>query len=109
MSGYRIREALRGLGVLLLLAAIAFVGMRCMAGCTPAEGDAMKMGIEQAAAVAQYDHALVECQQSARQKPKELRFEAYTDCEQAVSKHFCSESQELRKEWKRCAELGLGE
>lgn len=90
-----------------LVGVIALVH-RCV-GCTPAEGNAMALSAENAAAVAQYDQALVECQQAARQKPKELRFEAYTDCEQAVSKHFCSESQSLRKEWARCRELGMGE
>lgn len=106
MSGLDIRKAI---GPALFLLALTFIVARCFLGCTPKQGNAMAIGIEQAAAVAQYDLALVECQQAARQKPRELRFEAYTDCEQAVSKHFCSESQELRKGWARCAELGLGE
>lgn len=101
MSGLSIRNAL---GPTLFLCALGYLVFRCL-GCTPAEGNAMAIGVEQAAAVAQYDLALVECQQAARQKPKELRFEAYTDCEQAVSKHFCFESQELRKGWARCKEL----
>lgn len=109
MIGYAIKESLRGLAVILFLAAVIFVVLRFTAGCTPAEANAMKLSAENAAAVAQYDLALVECQQAARQKPKEQRFEAYTDCEQEVSKHFCAESQELRKGWPRCAELGLGE
>lgn len=93
-----------GVVFFLLFLALLVVGV---ARCTPAQGNAMGIGVEQAAAVAQYDQALVGCQQTARQKPKELRFEAYTDCEQAVSSHFCSESRELRQEWPRCAELGF--
>lgn len=104
MSGLRIREAI---GPVLFLVAVGFLVVRFFLGCTPAEANAMKLTAENAAAVAQFDLALVECQQAARQKPKDLRFEAYTDCEQAVSKHFCSESQELRKEWERCSELGF--
>jgi hypothetical protein len=109
MIGRNIKDALGGLAILLFFAALIFIGLRCVGGCTPAEANAMQLSAENAAAVAQYDLALVECQQAARQRPKEQRFEAYTDCEQAVSKHFCAESQELRREWKRCAELGLGE
>jgi hypothetical protein len=104
MSGLSIRNAI---GPTLFLVGIAFLVARFFLGCTPAEGNAMAMGVEQAAAVAQYDRALVECQQAARQKPKDQRFEAYADCEQAVSKHFCSESKELRAEWARCTELGF--
>lgn len=37
MSGYSIKEALRGFAVLCFLAAIAFVGLRCMAGCKNVE------------------------------------------------------------------------
>jgi hypothetical protein len=103
--GFHIKETLRGLAVLLFFAALILVGLRIMAGCTPRD----TLPVENALAVKQYDDALVECQQAARQRPKEQRFEAYTDCEQAVSKHFCAESQELRREWKRCAELGMGE
>jgi hypothetical protein len=102
MSGLSIRNAI---GPVLFLVAIGFLVCRFLWGCTPAEANAMKLTAENAAAVAQYDQALVECQQAARQKPKELRFEAYTDCEQAVSKHFCAESEELRREWPRCKEL----
>lgn len=95
-----------GIVFFLLFLALLVLGV---ARCTPAEANATKLSAENASAVAQYDLALVECQQAARQKPRELRFEAYTDCEQAVSKHFCSESQELRKGWPRCRELGMGE
>ena len=109
MIGRNIKDALAGLAVLLFFASIIFVGLRCLAGCTPAEQQAVALTAENAAAVAQYDQALVGCQQAARQRPKEQRFEAYVDCEQAVSKHFCGESQELRKGWPRCAELGMGE
>lgn len=105
MSGNSIGKAIPPA---LFLCALGYLVFRCL-GCTPAEANAMKLTAENAAAVAQYDQALVECQQTARQKPKELRFEAYTDCEQAVSKHFCGESQELRKGWPRCADLGMGE
>lgn len=63
------------------------------------------MPIENALAVKQYDDALVECQQAARQKPKELRFEAYADCEQEVSRRMCEASSELREHWSRCREL----
>lgn len=37
MIGYHIRETLRGLAVLLFLAALIVVGLRILAGCTPAE------------------------------------------------------------------------
>lgn len=105
MNGNTIRKSIPAA---LFLCALAYWVFRCI-GCTPAEANAMAITAENAAAVAQYDQALVGCQQAARQKPKEQRFEAYTDCEQAVSKHFCAESQELRKGWPRCAELGMGE
>lgn len=109
MIGRNIHDALSGVAVLAFIGAVAYVAMRILSGCTPAEANSMALSFENAAAVAQYDQALVECQQAARQRPREQRFEAYTDCEQAVSKHFCSESQELRKGWPRCGELGLGE
>lgn len=105
VSGLTIRNTV---GPVLFLCALGYIVYRSL-GCIPAQGNAMRITAENAAAVAQYDQALVGCQQTARQKPKELRFEAYTDCEQNVSKHFCAESQELRKGWARCAELGLGE
>lgn len=107
MNGRRIEDAMSGISVLLFLGAVVYIIARLLTGCTPAESNAMGIGVEQAAAVAQYDQALVECQQAARQKPKEQRFEAYADCEQEVSRHFCSESKELRREWARCAELGF--
>jgi hypothetical protein len=107
MSGYRIREALRGLAVLLFLAAFILLALRILAGCTPAEQQQAAMSAENAAAVAQYDAALVECQQAARQAPKLARFEAYVSCEMRVSQRLCRESPELQREWKRCAELEL--
>jgi hypothetical protein len=104
MIGYHIKEALRGFAVLAFLGAVIFLALRCQ-GCTPAEQQAVVISVENAAAVKQYDDALVECQQAARQKPKELRFEAYVDCEQSVSKAFCQSSGELRDNWSRCKEL----
>jgi Tfp pilus assembly protein PilN len=104
VSGYRIAEALRGLAVLLFIASIIFIGL-LLKGCTPAEQQAAALSAENALAVAQYDQALVECQQAARQKPKDQRFEAYADCEQAVSKRMCEASSELREHWARCKEL----
>lgn len=43
MSGYSIREALRGFAVLVFLGAIAFVGLRCMAGCKPVDDPSSQM------------------------------------------------------------------
>lgn len=101
MIGFHIKETLRGLAVLLFFAALILVGLRIMAGCTPRD----TLPVENALAVKQYDDALVECQQAARQKPREQRFEAYADCEQNVSKALCDASSELREHWTRCAEL----
>ena len=105
----QVEDAMGAVCVVVLIASLVFIALRLLAGCTPAEANALAISAENAAAVAQYDQALIECQRAARQRPREQRFEAYTDCEQMVSKHFCSESLELRKGWPRCAELGLGE
>jgi len=59
-----------------------------------------KLTVENAAAVAQYDAALVECKRDAKGS-----FEAYVACEDAVSRRFCRESLSLRKEWGRCKEV----
>jgi hypothetical protein len=101
MSGNTIRKSIP---VVLFLCALGYIVVRCL-GCTPAEQQAAALSAENALAVAQYDQALVECQQAARQKPKDLRFEAYADCEQAVSKRMCESSSELREHWARCKEL----
>jgi len=92
-----VRDAI-GVVFFLLFLALLVVGV---ARCTPRDA----LPVENALAVKQYDDALVECQQAARQKPKEQRFEAYADCEQAVSKRFCEASSELAENWTRCAEL----
>jgi hypothetical protein len=101
MSGNTIRKSIPAA---LFLCALGYVVWRCL-GCTPAELQQGALTAENALAVGQYDQALVECQQAARQKPKELRFEAYVDCEQAVSKRMCEASSELREHWARCKEL----
>jgi hypothetical protein len=101
MSGLSIR---RSIPAVLCLCALAYWVFRSL-GCTPAEQQAAALSAENALAVAQYDQALVECQQAARQKPKDQRFEAYADCEQAVSKRMCEASSELREHWARCKEL----
>ena len=59
-----------------------------------------KLTVENAAAVAQYDAALVECKRDAKGS-----FEAYVACEDAVTRHFCRESRALQKEWGRCKEV----
>ena len=106
MNGRPIERALSGVCVLIFLGAVMFLGMQC-AGCTPAEQQAVVLNAENAAAVAQYDAALVECQQAARTAPRLARFEAYVSCEMRVSQRLCRESEDLRREWKRCAELEL--
>lgn len=101
------REVGKTLGPVLCLFAAAglFALMKGACGCTPVEQQAVAISAENAAAVKQYDDELVGCQQAARQKPKEQRFEAYVDCEQSVSKRLCTESNELRENWSRCKEL----
>lgn len=67
--------------------------------CAPTAG----LSIENAAAVAQYDDALVECKKEARAAKSMLVFDT---CEYAVRAKFCRESTALRKEWRRCDEFG---
>lgn len=99
----------RSIPVILFLAAVAYVVTRALTGCTPAEGNAVAMSVENAKAVAQYDQALVDCKKEAKRLPKAERFDAYEDCEDHLSRHFCNESASLRKYWPRCGVLGLGE
>lgn len=104
MIGQHIKEALSP--IIFLVAVVGFLALALgLTDCTPAEEQSILRNANIAAAVKQYDDALVECQQAARQKPKELRFEAYADCEQEVSKRFCAESPELQDTWSRCKEL----
>lgn len=101
MNARSIEQALTGVCVLVFLGAVLFI-LTQLLGCEP---KADTMPIENALAVKQYDDELVACQQAARQKPKEQRFEAYADCEQNVSRRMCEASSELREHWIRCKEL----
>lgn len=101
MIGRNIKDALGGVGLLLVLAGLTLIVRYCT-GCTPAEANAMKLSAENALAVKQYDEALEECFQAARQKPKDQRFEAFKDCEQKTIKDYCAASESLREHWPRC-------
>ncbi len=79
------------------LFAAGFCLARCTA-CTPAE----RLNVENAAAVAQYDAALVDCKAKAREARS---MEVYDACEFVVSLKFCRASEALRKEWPRCKEV----
>lgn len=99
MNGLAIRRAI---APALFLVALGFVAFRCLAGCTPAEANAMKLSAENALAVKQYDDALEECFQAARRKPEAMRFESFKDCELATIKEYCAASASLREYWPRC-------
>lgn len=101
MNARAIRDAISPVIFLVAVVGLVALALGLLDGCAKTD----TLPIENALAVKQYDDALVECQQAARQKPKELRFEAYADCEQNVTKFFCDASQELRETWDRCKEL----
>lgn len=107
MIGRNIQDALSGVALLVFLAAVAYVAMRILGGCTPSESNAMGLSIENSLAIAQYDQALVECKKTAKRRPKPEQFETYQACEDDWSKHLCSESAGLRRHWPRCSELGF--
>lgn len=71
-------------------------------GCAPTEK--IPLTPENAAAVAQYDSALVECKKQAKAAKS---FDTYVACEDALTRHYCRESSELRKTWPRCSEVGV--
>jgi len=83
-------------GTLLALFALTMLVSRCAP--SPAE----KLTVENAAAVAQFDAALVDCKRKAKAAKD---FDVYDECERALAKHFCSESQALRKHWPICSEV----
>lgn len=99
----------RAIAPVLFLTAAGFLVVRYLLGCMPAEQNAVVLSAENAAAVAQYDKALLECKKAARKLPKAERFDAYETCERDLSKQLCADSQDLRREWKRCTDVGLGE
>lgn len=84
-------------GMVLFLFAVGFV-VNLSCGCSPAE----TLTVENAAAVAQFDAALVECKRKAKAAKD---FDVYDECEQALAKHYCSESPALRKHWPICKEV----
>ena len=102
-TGRAIREALTPIAVLLFIAAIGFLGTQCIVGCTPPPEQTMKR-IDNAAAVAQYDAALVDCKEKAKAAHDFAVFEA---CEARVSTRLCIDRASLRAEWPRCAALGV--
>lgn len=109
MNARPIEQAMTGVAAVVLVVSAVWLVLSFSCGCTPAETNHLALSVENSLAVAQYDAALVACQQAARQRPREQRFEAYTDCEQETTKQFCAESEELRKHWSRCADLDAGE
>ncbi len=84
--------------VLFLVAVVGLVYL--VSGCDPAD----QARVENAAAVAQYDLALVECKEKARAAKD---FAVYEACERAVTRKLCEDSEPLRREWKACAEVGV--
>lgn len=65
MNGYRIAEALRGFAVILFLAAMAFVGTRCLTGCDSAATQAQRA--KNVLDVKAYDDALSGCRKEGRE------------------------------------------
>lgn len=88
----------RELAAFVLTFVGCMVALHFCGGCKPA---AEPLNVENAAAVAQYDQALVACKERAKAVHS---FALYLECEAAVTKHFCESSEALRQEWPRCKE-----
>lgn len=92
-----VKDARDVLGLVLCLYGLAAIVGHCT-GCTPAQ----QLNVEHAAAVAQYDAALVECKREGK-AAKSL--EVYIACENRVSRAYCQSSKALQQEWPKCKEL----
>lgn len=60
--------------------------------------------MENAAAVAQYESALEGCRTRARDAGS---YAVFAECEEETARHFCRESDDLRKYWAHCHEVGV--
>ena len=103
--GQDIKQALGGVGLLVLIAIVGMLAAHCLAGCSPAQHERGTTVVENAAAVAAYDAQLAECQKEAAKAPKPEQYAFYIACEMAVSRALCRDSPELQREWPRCAEV----
>jgi hypothetical protein len=68
--------------------------------CTPDEAGTR---LENAAAVKQYDDALLDCKRRGADAGN--RFDVFADCARAVDRELCRGSEGLRREWPRCKEV----
>ena len=103
--GQDIKQALGGVGLLVLVAIVGMLAARLLVGCTPREYARGTTVVENAAAVAAYDARLAECQGEAAKAPEGQQYAFYIACEMAVSRALCRDSPELQREWPRCAEV----
>jgi hypothetical protein len=103
INGRAVQHAVAGVGILVLLGAVAVVVQYCTGCANPA--DKALNAVEVAEWTLPYQFALDACKDEAKKRPRAQQWEAYQQCEDRETYKVCEKRPSLKGSWKRCAEV----